>query len=234
MKPNGSHRVQITTVDGDQTPAWSPDRTSIAFARQPGIYVVRSDGSDARRLTRGRFGDFDPAWSRDGSTIAFTRIINSHRWEIWLMNADGTAKRSLIEGSSATWSPDGSLIAFGKPVHGAYRVYTMRPDGSGLQRLTPPSMTADGPSWSPDGRRIVFVGTRSDGGADLWAIGVDGSNLTRLTHTSDASDLTPDWSPDGSRIVFDRCRNGTGHLYAIDADGSAPVMLARNAYHPDW
>jgi Tol biopolymer transport system component len=238
MKPNGGDQERLTTGLEDQSPAWSPDRAPIAFSRQHGlklgVFVIRADGSGARRLTPRSFDAFDPAWAPDGATIAFTRIINSYRWEIWLMRADGTHQRSLVEGASATWSPDGSRIAFGKPGRHGYRIYTIRPDGSGLRLLTPPSMTAEEPSWSPDGRRIVFVHSRNDGGADLWAIGADGSNLTRLTHVANASDLTPDWSPDGSRIVFNRDRNGIGHLYAMNADGSDPVRLAVNGYEPDW
>jgi Tol biopolymer transport system component len=81
------------------------------------------------------------------------------------------------------------------------------------------------PRFSPDGSRIVFSSDR-DGNDEIYAIGVDGMDLTRLT-SSPAKDLDPSFSPDGTKIVFDSDRDGPVAIFAMNADGSDPVNLSR-------
>jgi dipeptidyl aminopeptidase/acylaminoacyl peptidase len=84
------------------------------------------------------------------------------------------------------------------------------------------------PDWSPDGRALVFESTL-DGKFSIYRIGADGNGLQRLT-ANNANNEQPRWSPDGRRIVFSSDRDG-GHLdlYAMNADGSAPVRLTTTA-----
>lgn len=95
-------------------PAWAPDGASLAFCRgrfssgYNEIYVARSDGSDARRLTRSPsrdFGDLYPEWSPDGRKISFTRD------GLYVMCSDGTAVTKAGEFGSAVWSPDSNYLA---------------------------------------------------------------------------------------------------------------------------
>ena len=108
-------------------------------------------------------------------------------WDgIWLMNADGTGltqlvRRSNLDGDPA-WSPDGATIAFesqnSTPYGPVDRIFLVKVDGTGLRQLTPdtPNYSFDGgPSWSPDGTRIVFSRTGS-----LYVINADGTGLTDL------------------------------------------------------
>ncbi|MEW5915521.1 MAG: hypothetical protein AB1762_03915, partial [Gemmatimonadota bacterium] len=74
------------------------------------------------------------------------------------------------------------------------------------------------PSWSPDGRQLVFE-SRRHGGVVLYVINADGSGERRLTWTN-AEDTHPAWSPDGSRIVFDSNRDGVWNVYSIKPDGT--------------
>ena len=132
------------------------------------------------------------------------------------MNADGTNQRQLTTppaSDSATygadqepnWSPDGNWLAFsrehephmGKTGSTAYRrdIYLIRPDGTGLQRLTRLDGANIEPAWSPDGKRIAFPSdrTRQDL-TDIYVMNADGTKQTRLTRTADSG--SPDWQPE--------------------------------------
>ena len=98
------------------------------------------------------------------------------------------------------------------------------------------------PSWSPDGRRLVFESARH-GNTELYVINADGTGERRLTHSpSNVVNSHPSWSPDGGSIVFDSFRDGAFHLYVIRPDGSGERRLTQGdaagvqefARHPEW
>jgi Tol biopolymer transport system component len=92
----------------------------------------------------------------------------------------------------------------------------------------PPRPARDGsPSWSPDGKRIVFYSERDDN-AELYVMEADGSSQRRLTRTP-ADEGYPSWSPDGRTITFDTDRDGNFEIYAMDADGTNPRQLTTHA-----
>ncbi|MGH7711868.1 MAG: TolB family protein, partial [Gemmatimonadaceae bacterium] len=96
------------------------------------------------------------------------------------------------------------------------------------------------PSWSPDGRQLVFE-SRRHGAASLYIINADGSGERRLTWTL-GDDTHPAWSPHGSHIVFDSNRDGAWNLYSIKPDGTDERRLTHPganrrltfARHPAW
>jgi Tol biopolymer transport system component len=135
---------------------------------------------------------------------------------VYLMGADGTAKRRLVRGLSPAWSPDGSMIAYADASGG---ISTIRPDGSG-RRAIPNTEQGEYPTWSPDGHRIVF-NSFMNGDKDLYIVDIDGSHLTRLTH-SPGEVSVPQWSPDDDQIVYQCHENdasGERSLCAMDANG---------------
>jgi TolB protein len=96
------------------------------------------------------------------------------------------------------------------------------------------------PSWSPDGRFLVFE-SRRHGEPELYIMAVDGSRERRLT-TNSFSDTHPAWSPDGEWILFDSNRDGVWNLYLIRPDGTeerrltfpGPSRAVQFARHPQW
>ena len=142
-------------------------------------------------------------------------------FDIWVMNADGSARMRLTATASPesfpAWSPDGRQIAFVRGDSEA-EIWVMDADGSNQRQLSQGGFWIDGrPSWSPDGSRIAFADSH-DGG--LYTLNTDGSGQTRIT--TDVGDHDPAWSPDGGLIAF---ANG-GSVFTVRPDGSGRVPYA--------
>ena len=117
----------------------------------------------------------------------------------------------------------GGVIAFTSNRDGDSEIYVMKPNGTGVRRLTH-SRKFDSPSaWSPDGRRLLFYSQRTPSG-DVWVMNADGSGQRNLTR-SPAHDGSGTWSPDAKQIAFDSDRTGAGDIYVMRADGSGARRL---------
>ena len=160
---------------------WSPDGTRIAYTsgaagrddreQRPRIWVRRADGSDVRQLTDDP--GFAPDWAPDGNRILY--IGGDYR--LYVINADGTGRRRIGNVGpirSARWSPDGTRIALTM----ADAIWIINADGSGLRRIR---QSASEPSWTPDGRHLVFTAYGSGATPpELRRIDVDGRNEIAL------------------------------------------------------
>jgi Tol biopolymer transport system component len=110
-------------------------------------------------------------------------------------------------------------------------IYLVNINGSGLVKLTEDSERDMDPSWSPDGKKIVFAANRKVGDWTypmVYVMNADGSNQTRLT---ELNSFHPAWSPDGKKIVFVYCG-----IYIMNADGSNIISLTNNIddFEPAW
>ena len=174
--------------------SFSPDGSEIVYATsfspKAAIYAVSSDGGAPRlirRATRRVFlpelrrsfltDVYHPALSPDGTQIGYFDGMGDHSHNLWVMNADGTERRLLLDHEVArpghmyalTWSPDGEWLAF----ETGDGIYLVRPDGSGLRRVVEKGFfsAAHAVQWSPDGSRIAYL----RGGA-LSIVNVDGGD----------------------------------------------------------
>ena len=183
---------------------FSPDGKKIvmSFAKDGNsdIYTMDLDSRVVERITDHSSIDTSPSFSPDGKFIAF----NSDRsglQQIYVMRSDGSGVKRITFGKgiygTPVWSPRGDLIAFTKMRKGRFYIGVMRIDGSG-ERLLTENYYQEAPSWSPNGRVLVFYretksGLKGEGfSAKLWSIDITGYNERRLQTATDASD--PSWS----------------------------------------
>src|SRR4029453_12577648 len=91
---------------------------------------------------------------------------------LFIAAADGGSERPLVTPADvdydAAWSADGESIVFTSERNGSADLYRVKPDGTGLERLTDSPAYDDQAAFSPDARQLVFVSSRAAGTADLW------------------------------------------------------------------
>lgn len=179
---------------------FSPDGKSIAYSSERDgnieIMVKNLVTGASNKLTNHPAIDTSPSFSSNQKQIVFTSD-RSGSPQIYKVNLDGSglARISFGDGQYSTpvWSPNGDLIAFTKKVGGNFQIGIMKPDGSGEHILTS-SYMVEGPSFSPNGRAIIFQREGAPGEVpSLWTIDVSGANLRKLATLGSGSD--PTWSP---------------------------------------
>jgi Tol biopolymer transport system component len=237
MNPDGSEQMPLMTdAAPDVDPAWSPDRTRIAFSRADHVWVMNADGSNQQQLTSGA-GEDHPAWSPDGTKIAFSGVLPGPEFAraIVVMNADGTNPTALTTGEridlGPDWSPDGTRIAFySVPVGDVSELWVMNADGTGRVEIGNPARVDFEPSWSPDGTRIAISsgvwGTLGVHDRTVEVMDPDGSDRTTVAQGGG----NPAWSPDGSQIVYGTIvDNLCADIVRIPAGGGQPTPLTTAA-----
>jgi TolB protein len=186
------------------SPAWSADGTKLAFSSSrtgdPEIYTVDQSGTNLKRITASKGPDVSPVWNRKtGAQIAWVSGRTGLP-QIYSMEADGTNVQRLTDQGyavSPAWSPNGQFLVlawtrhYGPGAPGAEDLYIMDAASKQWVQLTHDGGRNDFPSWSPDGRHIVFQSSRS-GSEQIWSMLGDGSQQKQLTFTG--SNTQPNWS----------------------------------------
>jgi Tol biopolymer transport system component len=196
------------------------------------IYTMNRDGSGRTNLTaNSSAGERNPKMSPDGTKIVFERQ-QDYSTNIYVMNANGSGVTKLTSdvGTSPTWSPSGTRIAFVRD----RAIYSVNVNGSGLTRLAGPyENTPRNLDWSPDGTKIAFENLNEYYDPAIFVVNADGSNLRNLSgyeHYDDYNyhgyDDAPSWSPDGTQIAFDRGGPAYGSVYVMNADGTNKQELS--------
>jgi TolB protein len=182
------------------SPRFSPDGQRVIFSLQRGgnsnLFVMDLRSKSTMRLTDTQVIDTAPSYSPDGTRISF-ESDRGGKQQIYVMSASGgQAQRiSFGDGSYSTpvWSPRGDLIAFTNQTEGRFAIGIMRTDGSG-ERILTEGYHNEGPTWSPNGRVIMFFrDPGGEGGPSLHTVDVTGRNEQPVKTPSYASD--PAWSP---------------------------------------
>ena len=185
-------------------PRFSPDGKKIimSFAKDGNsdIYTMDLETRITEQLTEHSSIDTSPSYSPDGKFICFNSDRSGYQ-QIYVMRNDGSNVKRITFGKgiygTPVWSPRGDLIAFTKMHKGKFYIGVMRVDGAG-ERLLTENFYQEAPSWSPNGRVLIFYReTRSDEygegfSAKLWSIDLTGYNERLVSTLTDASD--PSWS----------------------------------------
>jgi TolB protein len=224
------------------------------------IYVMDYDGSNPIAITGNQSINLSPRWSPDGRMIAYTSYRNGNP-DLFLLNFD-SGRRDVLSahpGLNATpaWSPDGQWLAFAMSASGGTNLFLTKVEkvlctevtpqdqrktevrvGQCIKGSTPKPLTANpaisvSPSFSPNGRQIVFNSDRG-GSPQIYIMDVDGANLRRVTFEGNYNS-SPRWSPRGDKIVF-MCRLAGNQICLINPDGSGLQQLTSlgNNEDPAW
>jgi Tol biopolymer transport system component len=198
-------------------PQWSADGRRIVFGAgsyflgrkgQPAqIMIVGADGSDPRPLPTGAGNAGFPSWSPDGTQVVY-RFWGDTAGGLRIVNVTGGGVRTLTTDydNFPMWSPKGDRIAFSRLAHGNFDIYSIRPDGTDLRRLTDAEGNDSHPAWSPDGEHILFSSSRfgfkdeaplfdiPQPYGELFIMKADGSDQRALTDNK-WEEGTPSWVP---------------------------------------
>ena len=200
------------------------------------LLLVSEAKAQGQRLSLETYLDMesvsDPQISPDGSRIIYTRrwvnkVSDRNESSLWIMNSDGTRNRQLLEGSGASWSPDGTRILFtnqGDPSGSQIFVRWMDDEGA-VTQITRLEKGPSNPTWSPDGEWIAFTSRVDDRG--------DFANV-QLPDRPDGATWTPPPKV-VERLRYKRDRQGyvdTGwtHIFVVPAEGGTSRQLTDG----DW
>jgi TolB protein len=229
------------------------------------LFVMNADGTGQTDLVRGSSATWSPDGKRiafhasasgTGRPINFLPGAATTDSDIFVLNVDDflknrTRPKNITNNPAAIdddadWAPRGQKIAFTSHAitdngdnHVTAEIYLIDADGTGKPaRLTNNTEEERAPSWSPDGKRIVFCCRRGGPDLEICVMNADGTGQVQLTDNT-IGDLTPSWSPDGKKIVFHRRvgERGQFQLILINADGTGEKQLTfppgLNAF-PNW
>jgi Tol biopolymer transport system component len=184
--------------------------------------------------------------------IAYMRKDRAGHWQVWVASSSLSGAKQLTHGHYDSgwpvWSPTGKRLAFdsnrtdhtpdnSKQVND---VFLLRPDGSGVEKLTDSKGVNGDAAWSPSGKLIAFDSDRghSSGFSAVYVMNAKGTRLRRVTKPAPPlSDYKPRFSPDGRHLLFVRAR-GTAEtapaaLFTARLDGSGLHRLTRFGLHVD-
>lgn len=229
----------------DADPSFSPDGKSLVFVSDrdgnPEIYIQSLDGSNLKRLTTHPAHDEFPTFSPDGTQIAFNSNREDENFDVYVMNADGSGVRRLTNWKSeeeirpGCWSPDGTQILFASNKEGGGDIYKTSAE------LYPAELLVDGgdlhfPSYSPDGKQLMYVAQSADGSGDLFIRDLETKKDRAILH-SESAEMFPKFSPDGKSVVVQHKVGGNAEICIVSAQGGEVQNLTNNPardIQPAW
>jgi TolB protein len=233
---------------GPSAAAFAPDGKSVVYTMAGSLWRQPLDSDEAVELTSGPGYDLQPDWSSDGKWIVFVRY-DKDAMELWRLDVASGKQQALTRSEAVhlepRFSPDGKRLAFVSTQDtGHFNLFIADIDAEGLGNVQPavePRRTqldryyysqsdhAINPSWSPDGKRIFYVGNPEVawGSGDIWSVSSTDTDDRRRVLVEETTWATrPELSPDGKRLLYSGYRGRQWHqLWLTTPDGKSPLPL---------
>jgi Tol biopolymer transport system component len=238
---------QLTT--GPSSVSFLPDGDTLVYSMDGSLWRQRIGEDEAVELTHATGAyDFQPDVARDGRSVVFTRY-DGKATELWQLDLASGHARALTQGGAVNveprLSPDGKRIAWvSTEGTGHFNLFIADIGNDGLRNAHPllgeRKSTLDryyysafdhaiNPSWSPDGRALLYVSNPEIGWGtgDLWAVPVDAPAQRRKLLSEETSwSARPELAPDGKRVLFSSYHGRQTHqLWLTTMEGAAPLPL---------
>ena len=216
LSPDGLQMVYISVIDGREQ-----------------LFIMNSDGTSSKQLTRDVADHEDPAWSPDGKKIAFV-YIKDRQEVISMMNVDGSSVERLtaenVRAIHPNWSPDGTRLAYctdddlAPPRKNDADIMVIDMATRRISTVITGGVNTY-PAYSPDGKHIAFRRMLGEMNSEVFVANADGTEVKNLSNHP-AFDGWPAWSPDGTKIAFASNRNSSYQIFVMNSDGSDVRLLA--------
>jgi dipeptidyl aminopeptidase/acylaminoacyl peptidase len=228
---------RFTYGNKDSSPRWSTDGRHLAFVSDRGeeaqLFVAPVDGGEGRKVTKAKFGVSEPAWSPDSRRIAY--VAKTGDWK-------RPDERSPIEKNAPRVLRDlyYRFDGVGNFDERRAHIFVVDVQSGDETQITEGDWNDSNPSWSPDGRTIVFASDRSEDRfqrpmrADVWAVAASGGEARRLSRGLGFASL-PRFSPDGRLVAYighehgDRAFGENQHVLVVPAEGATEAPLSLTA-----
>ena len=245
---------------GPSSLAWSPDSRELVYSMAGSLWRQNVDSTEALQLTDERGYDYQPDWSPDGRYIVYARD-SGQATELWLLELRSGRSSQLTHGGAVNveprWSPDGQqLVYVSSALHRHFHVFVAALHDGALsepQLLSGENKSAlpryyyspydheINPTWTRDGRSIVFVSNRDriHGTGGIWRMpAVPGGAAVELRYEETNWQARPDFAPDGQRIVYSSYLGRSWlQLWLMPGNGGEPFALTFGDWdntNPRW
>jgi len=221
---------EITAADG----MWSEDGTEIVYARGNGLYRLRTDGGESRKIVSVAEGDlvYWPRWSHDGTRLRFT-VWSGRSRSLWEVSANGGNLHPLLAGWNnppaeccGSWTPDGKYFVFTSWRSGTENIWAIREAKSLFEKSSKEPVqltTGPAPTFLPlvstDGKKVFVVTAQVRGELARY----DSVSRQFVPYLFGISAISVNFSPDGKWVSYTSYPEGT--LWRSRLDGGERVQL---------
>jgi WD40 repeat protein len=245
---------------GDWDPAWSPacaeptKTCRIAFTSHRSgdseIWTMDAQGRNLRNVTQHPAWDYWPAWSPNGQTLAYISERDGDP-ELFIQAENSPDAIQLTFNDEAdrlpAWSPDGSRIAFAAIRNGVEEIHLINTEcasssegcGGHERSVTAWPLKGTAPAWSPDGRRIAFIGWNQEDRTGIYIVGPEPENI-QIVWEGNAWIGSLTWTPDPGPgdgegwLFFTSWQDGDHEIYALPEAGGRPIRLTHDLAWDDF